>query len=396
MPRTSLGLGLALILTIAGPSSVFAQAPPTDPIQQQFIQAMQALEAGRAAEAATLLSILAARTDAPRIRLELARALYFQGRLKEARAEFLKVYTRGDLPYAVRRTVNVFLSDIDQRAGYFEPSLSLTADSNPQLSPASGVYDIFGAPLDYKSDSKPATGLKIEASGAAPLGHGGFSVIGSAGVTGYADDDLGQVSLTGGVRRLDAGRSGWWGVNGGYFERRNYDPQTVLTLERVKRITAPDQGRQMVVRLAVNRVTVRHQDQLNGMGLEGGADYGFDLNPNAALSLSLSAGHAGARYAIDRRTYGGLGVGLTAALPRWNKTVTLRGSLSDSRYGGVDPFFGKRRDDRSFSAEARLLDGRPIHGLFPSLSVTWERRSSSIGFFDYERTGISAGLQRRF
>jgi hypothetical protein len=391
----------ALLAVIASPPLACAQASSNDAIQQRFGEAMQLLEAGRADEAAIALRLLALQTDAPRIRLELARALYFQGRLKEARAEFMKVYVQPNLPYAVRRTVNVFLADIDQRAGYFQPSLSLAFDSNPQQTPPSGIYDIFGIPLTFESAAKPQTGVSVEANGAAPLGRSGWSVIGAAGLTRFPDPDLGQVTGSLGLRRPDGpqgggGRGGWWGGGATYYERQGYSPATTVYVERVRRLTRPDQGRQLVGRIAVSRIAVRDAPNLDGWGLDGALDYGRDLTPNAAVNLTLSAGSAGAQYAVDRRVYASLAGGVTAALPRWNKTVSFRLSGGQTRFGDTDPFFGAVREDRYGSAEARLLDGRPIHGLFPSVSLTWERRSSSIGFFDYERTGFNVGLQRRF
>jgi len=374
----------------------YAQAPAVDPIQQRFAEAMQLLEAGRADEAAIALRLLALQTDAPRIRLELARALYFQGRLKEARVEFLKVYVQPNLPYAVRRTVNVFLADIDQRAGYFQPSLSLAFDSNPQQAAPSGIYDIFGIPLEFESNAKAQTGVAIDANGALPLGQTGLSLIGAVGVTRFPDPDLGQNTASLGLRRPDGQRGGWWGGGASYYERRGYSPATTVYVERVRRLTRPDQGRQLVGRIAVSRITVRDAPNLDGWGLDGALDYGRDLTPNAAVNLTLSAGTAGAEYAVDRRVYASLAGGVTAALPRWNKTVSFRVSGGETRFGDADPFFGVVRDDRYGSAEARLLDGRPIHGLFPSVSLTWERRSSSIRFFNYERTGFNVGLQRRF
>lgn len=392
--RTRLAPALAFCLALA--SAAHAQAPPNDEVQRQFVEAMQALEAGRPDEAATLLAILAAQTDAPRIRLELARALYFTGRLKESRREFLKVYHRGDLPYAVRRTVNTFLTDIDQRAGYLDPTLALVFDSNPLQTPPSGIYDIFGIPLSYDSEAEPVTGLRVEAQEALPIGRTGISAIGGAGITRFADPDIGQYSLSAGLRRLDSGRRGWVTAGASYFERLGSDPATTAYVERVKRLTLPDQSKQVIVRAAVSYTDVRNLDHLDGWGLEGGADYGFDLSPNAALNLSLGFGTAGAQYAFDRRLYGNLGAGLTWAVPRWNKAITLRARAGATRYGAADPLFGRVRDDKTLGLEARLLDGRPIHGLFPSVSLTWDQRFSSIGFFNYQQAGFNLGLQRRF
>lgn len=392
--RSSLAPALAFSLALV--PAAHAQAPARDPVQQQFVEAMQAMEAGRPGEATTILAMLAVRSDAPRIRLELARALYFSGRLREARTEFLKVYRRGDLPYAVRRTVNTFLADIDQRAGYVEPTLALVVDSNPLQTPPSGEYDIFGIPLTYESDAETLTGLRVETEGALPIGRAGLTAVGGAGVTRFADPDRGQYTLNAGLRRLDDGRRGSLTAGASYFERLGSDPATTAYIQRVKRLTLPDQSRQVIVRAAVSYTDVRNLDHLDGWGLEGGADYGFDLSPNAAVNLALGFGSAGAQYAFDRRLYANLGAGLTVGVPRWNKALTLGARLGATRYGDADPLFAKVRDDRTLSLEARLLDGRPVHGLFPSVSLTWGRRFSSIGFFDYRQAGFNLGLQRRF
>jgi len=63
---------------------------------------------------------------------------------------------------------------------------------------------------------------------------------------------------------------------------------------------------------------------------------------------------------------------------------------------GVDPFFGRRRRDREATVEVVVLHDKPVHGFFPGVSLTWNRRDSTIPFFGYDRRYFSLQFRRRF
>jgi hypothetical protein len=380
----------AAFVCIATPA--FAQA---DPNQQAFLAAVSAMQTGQFKRAIAMLDALAARTDAPRVRLELARALYLDGQLKRARSEFLKVYRRPGLPYAVRRTINVFLADIDQRAGFFEPRAGIELNSNPGQIAASGIYQIFGAPLAFDRGKDVASaGLNLDAEFAAPLGDR-LSLVGSAAGTLYRTAGASWGAATATLRLPAEGRFGWYGAGASVYRRDQGDTVTTAFVER-SRLFQLGHGRELTLHAQGGWEIVRPRAELSGAVLQASAAYGFDLDPVTAVSLMLEGGYASARYAVDRRWSAGGGAQLVRVLPRLNKNLVLGLSSEATVYGDMDPFFGERRRDLVSRLDLTVLNGAPVAGLFPGLRFTYERRDSSIAFYGYDRKSVSFELRRRF
>ena len=63
--------------------------------------------------AARIFRALAQKTDSPRIRLELARALFFLRQYEESRTLFREVALEPELPWRVRDNIEGFLRAID-------------------------------------------------------------------------------------------------------------------------------------------------------------------------------------------------------------------------------------------------------------------------------------------
>jgi hypothetical protein len=84
------------------------------------------------------------------------------------------------------------------------------------------------------------------------------------------------------------------------------------------------------------------------------------------------------------------------SLPRrsLNLVATVGAALVD--FEGVDPVFGRERQDRSASLQLAAYYGRPTLGFFPGVAVAREIRRSNVAFFDYSRTTVSVDFRRRF
>jgi len=392
--RRALVAVLALALGTFG--SAWAQDQAADPNQQVFLTGVQAMDAGDYARAIQVLGPLAETTGAPRVRLELARALYLDKQYLRARAEFLRVYRLPNLPYRVRRTINVFLADIDQRAGYFEPSVGFEVNSNPAQIASSGTYEILGIPLQFESQtSAKAVGLSLGAAGAAPLGGSGWSLVGSANGTAYSSRGASFVQAMAEVRAPTDRGLGWDGLGASVYKLDLNDRVATVFVEKTRRFPLSG-GRQLTVHLSVSRIDVDPDHAYNGFGVQGDASYAFDLNRDTALNLALGGSYATAENRIDRRLSGVGAVDLIRALPKLNKTVILSAIEAVTRFGDVDPFFGARRRDLQSTLQLKVLNGTPIHGLFPGVSFTYDRRDSTIPFFAYARRMVAIELRRRF
>src|SRR5262245_19694390 len=93
---------------------------------------MQQLEGGNPAEAERIFRELHRRAPTPRVKLELARALYVQSKLDEAKDLFREVSTSTDTPWRVRDNVEQLVTAIEERTGYFKWAVSVVSDSNPK------------------------------------------------------------------------------------------------------------------------------------------------------------------------------------------------------------------------------------------------------------------------
>jgi hypothetical protein len=373
-----------------------ASLAATDPNQQNFMLGVGAISRGDYKAAIGILEPLAALTGQARVRLEFARALYFDKQYKRARAEFMTVYYMKDLPYAVRRTINVFLADIDQKAGFIQPRAGIAYDTNPGKAAASGTYDIFGIPLQLERQSGlDAIGLSYGADFAAPLGLPDFSLVGDLDGAAYRIAGASDVSANAAVRLSDPGLKGWSELGTAvYWRDRNVSIYTVYA-DRTRRFALAG-GRELTVTAEIARNEVTPLADYDGFTLQGSADYAFDLGRNTAVDIGASGSRSTARIAVDERWEGAVRAAVIQALPRLNKNLILSGGEDVTRYDAPDPFFGTNREDRILHAELTLLNGAPIHGLFPGVSLSYERDDCNIPFYGYERRAVLFQLRRRF
>jgi hypothetical protein len=390
--RAPVGAALALCLW-AGAAA--AQAVAADPNQEIFLAGVRAMAQGDYGRAIGVLGALADRTGEPRVRLEFARALYLNGDYRQARSEFLKVYRLRNLPYRVRRTINVFLADIDQRIGYFEPSVGVELNSNPGQIAASGTYQVLGVPLQFeRGRDARAAGLALQAAGAAPLSER-LSLVGSAGATLYSAPGVSFAQASAALRRSTRDRLGWTAIGANLYSRDRNQTVVGLYLEGARRFPMAD-DRELSIHGSVTRLEVTPDRALSGLAVQGDVGYALDLGRDTALKLGVGASYASARYKADRRWNGAAAAQVIRAFPRLNKVLTLSLAGSVTEFGAVDPFFGVRRRDLQSTVEVRILNGTPIHGLFPGVSVTYDRRDSSIPFYSYSRQFFAFDLRRRF
>lgn len=137
-------------MVTADEASTVVAVSPAD-IESQFQNALGLINAGQAALAVPILYRLYAETAAPRVRLELARALFLAGREEEARRIFVDAFQDGPPP-VVRATVLSFINKIDQRKGKLSVNGSIARYSNPLPQPSASTLNFGGIELTYEPD----------------------------------------------------------------------------------------------------------------------------------------------------------------------------------------------------------------------------------------------------
>ena len=122
-------------------------------VQKKFSEALYLQQNGDLIEAEKLFkSILLDNSSLNRVRLELARNLFFQGSLNESKKYFL-LALKQDVPEAVAENIYFFLREIENRKPIkFDFGMSiLPGFANKYKQTSDYVYvDAFGAPLPFK------------------------------------------------------------------------------------------------------------------------------------------------------------------------------------------------------------------------------------------------------
>jgi hypothetical protein len=373
-----------------------AHAANSAEIQRAFEHGLQAIAVGDYPAAIEVLEPLTAQADAPRIRLELARARFLARDYRGARRDFLIVYRR-DLPYPVRRTVNLFLEDIDRRIGYVRPAVGVTLDSNPSRAAASGIYQILDTPLAYRSPARTAVGLNYRLDGALPLRIGRASQWNAVGqVQGIASESPLARQTVGavGVRHEDFDRDAYatFGLRSAWFGPIRTQAAYVDYHRRLLR----RRDRTVVLEVAADWSRAPDREDLEGGAGQGFLTYVQDLGPRSSGRFGLGATASSlSNPLVPAKTLTGL-VGLSRSLPALKTDVLATLAVTGADYRGRDPFFGAARRDATTRVELDLLRSRPVLGLFPGLSLSYEQRRSNIAFFAYDRTGLSLDFRSRF
>jgi hypothetical protein len=391
------GLLAALSAVVALGLPCNAASQSVDESQRAFEAGMEAAARGRWPIAIVILSDLANRTDQPRVRLELARVYYLSGDYRHAKAEFLKVYRR-DIPYPVRRSINIFLDEIDQRIGFLEPQLGLVVDNNPGRTASTGTYEIFGAPFEYLQPDQEEIGLAYRVAGVRPLTASGarrqWVVAGTADGQRFGDAalDWGVYSLALRVDdhlRNDRIALGW------RFHAQPASDADGPYVEYFRRLR-PRRNGQTVLQFSIEEERYRNLRELNGVTVQLAVDRARDFGPRTSGHVSVGLSGSSVRDSRLPADTAFTVVGASRSFPRSNVSVVANLTLARAWYGRADPFFDERRRDSTAQIETGFYIARPVFGLFPGIVATAEQRGSTIPFYAFHRSGVSVDFRRRF
>ncbi|HSJ79841.1 MAG TPA: porin family protein, partial [Thiobacillus sp.] len=371
------GAVLACVAALLAAPVLAAEAPAgTNPeasaaYQARFLLGVEALHAGDPMRAAAIFEPLLAETGSPRVKLELARALYLLQNYARAEQLFREVLARPDLPWRVGENIRVYLDEIDMATGFIKFSVGVVSDSNPRNFTSSREVIIGGQTLTVvpPEDNRHVTGVRLSVRGYRPLDEKrqttAFFTASYADFPGGTFDRLsGDVGLAQAVPGLS-----WLKAKAG-FEGARLDSRTLYRFPYVGALAAmaPSDGYRLLGELKFGRLQVPQMPHLesNNLFLVGKLSY----PPALGLAFSNEATLERADASEAAYSYRGGSVGGTVVWPSdtLDTRFTLYGSAGVRRYDGVDPLFGDRRQDTRYTASLDLL--RPslrIRGYQPQI-----------------------------
>lgn len=383
-------LVIALVLAAVAAGPALAQSKD-QALQRAFVEAMQELRAGNLERAEQMLRAMLARTDSPRVKLELARVLYLEGKDAEAKALFKQVSMRSDTPWRVRDNIAPFVRSIEERSGYLKFGVTVVSDSNPRNLASQEEFTIGGLRVTPTEAPQKLTGLRYSVQGWMPaLGASRTGGYLTASYADYPGHELDRISADLGLLRpLSAsGRvRGRAGVELGTFGGRRLYHFPYLGLDSVLKQTGTAR---VAGELKLGKVKFADFGYLDADYLSASASASRAVSKTASVSLGATLERSQARE--DPYSYDGwqLGPGADLFFPGSLYMAGVRAALGGRRYKAVDPLFGERRADTTQRLELTLGNKRwRWRDSRVSLVASLERNRSNIGFYSYRKFNLS-------
>lgn len=387
-----------------------------DQIEILFLTGMLALEKNQLDRAiAAFRTILDQKPNVPRVRLELARALYIKRDDAAAKYHFELALASG-LPEAVSNNVRVFLDNIRRRRDWtFNFGWGLLPDSNINSGTAQQTITLPFAPgpavLSPEAREKSGVGLLLTADGSKsfPLANN-WQMRFNASVLrrDYTDsrfDDM-ITRFWAGPRRFF--QRGEVGLSPLFSERRfgnNFFTRSVgLRLDGSYLVSE-----RLVVDALVEYTTNSYPEQFQSAGGTVSDQTGRNgastfVNTNFRYLLSPSSQvWIGPDYFLDRARQedfqsetNGLTVGYAKDWPLGISTA-LSARFARTEFVGTNFFLSDRpRDDRlkTYNLSITKRDWS-IYEFVPTLTITHFDNASNIDLFTFTRTQVLFGFNRR-
>ena len=392
--RAALLACLAALLTGPAPADEPPAAQPRQDAahQARFTQGVEALRAGNPMRAATIFEQLLADTGSPRVKLELARALFLLQDYTRSEQLFREVLALPGLPWRVGENIRVYLDEIDMATGYIKFSVGLVGDSNPRNFTNSREVMIGGQSLTVvpPEDNREVVGIRVSVRGYRPLDDKrrttAFFTTSYSDFPGRTFDRLtGDVGLAQAVPGVP-----WLKAKAGY-EGARLDGDTLYRYPYVGALAAmaPSEGYRLLGEFKFGMLQVPQTPYLDSHSLFMIGKLAYP--PAFGLAFSNEATLEKAEAGEAAYSYRGGSIGGTVVWPSddWDTRFTLYGSAGIRNYDGIDPFFGDRRRDTRYVTYLDVL--RPslrIGGYRPLIGVMYEKTDSTLDFYSFSKLGL--------
>lgn len=362
--------------------------------------AVDAAEYDRAIE--HFRSILVRSPEAVRVRLELGRAFFLKRDFENAFRQF-QFARAGRLPPGVGASIDRFVATIRQQKDWsYSFSVALAPDSNINNGSSTSEVEIFGLPFELSEGSRQRSGIGLAVDASAEFApsireRARLRLGASVQRREHEGEDYDDTTLAVHAGpRIVAGR---WDLSllGSGF-RRSFGGRVLNQGYGVRGEAAHYLGPRTAASfgLSAHRIAFPDYPLQDGWALSASA---------AAMRALTPASTANGRIAVSRRTArtpelaswsGSLAAGYYRDLPG-GFSLYAEPSYAIALYDADDPFFAKRRKDRTMELRLALLNRRIVLSRFsPRIGVTFARRNSNIDIYDFSQRRLEVGVTSAF
>ena len=383
---------LVIVLLLALASAVHAQTDAE--LQRAFVYSMQQLEAGDGAQAESTFREILKYTDSARVKLELARALYVQGKDEQAKLLFKEVSMQSETPWRVRDNIALFVRDIEERSGYLKFGVTVVSDSNPGNLARQREFSIGDIQVTPTEAPKRVTGLRYSVQAwqpFAPIRGAGYL---TASYVDYPTQEFDRLTVDAGLAKnlVASGRvRGKAGLEFGTADGASLYQYPYLGLDAV---LAQSESYRLAGELKFGRVRFSDFDYLDATYRSAALSLRRELSQSVAGTLRTAI--EGSRAAEDPYTYYGwdLAPGISTFWPETTFLIGATVSYGRRKYAEADPMFGVRREDERTRAELTVGNKQwRWRDSYVVLVASFEETRSNIGFFSYQKANLSVVIE---
>lgn len=363
-------------------------------LQRAFVEAMQAQQAGDLARAEAILREVLESTQSPRVKLELARVLYLQGKYEQAKLLFKEVSMNTETPWRVRDNIALFVRDIEERTGYLKFGVTVVSDSNPGNLARQKEFSIGDIQVTPTQAPKRLTGLRYSVQGwqpVKPIDAAGYL---TASYVDYPTEQFDRLTVDAGLARnlVASGRvRGKAGLEFGTSDGSSLYQFPYLALDAV---LAQSEMQRLAGEFKFGRVRFSDFGYLDATYRSGALSVRRELSDTLAGTLRASV--EGSRAAERPYSYYGwdFAPGISAFWPETTFLVGANLSYGRRRYAEVDPLFGARREDERTRAEVTVGNKKwRWRDSYVVLAASLEENRSNVGFYAYQKTNLSVVIE---
>ncbi|MGY8873036.1 MAG: surface lipoprotein assembly modifier [Pseudomonadales bacterium] len=367
-------------------------------LQKLFVMGLLTLEQRDYKASIAIFSEMLKQTNSPRVRLELARALFLDRQFSASKTHFQKVLFKEGVPWGVKQNIRQYLNQIDNDIGFIKFGLSFVSDSNPGNFTSSEEVSISGRSFKVvrPEGDQEAKGIRYNMNSGLPLSSDSrtqafLNVSFSDFQGGELDRWLGDVGIISSFEALPKVKA----KVGVEYSEKNGKKQYDFSYLSI--FYTPS---------VVDQFSFRHEMKIAKLVVDGASHLDADVYRVATIFTSplkngmfldggIAIDKSVAREAPYSYNEGVLSLGLDLPVNDW--AFKLSSSLGLRLYGDVDPFFGERRRDTN-KKFGFLLSNKKIHsyGYKPEVGVTYEQNDSSLAFFEYDKISLVFTLKESY